>query len=185
MVEVIRQARQQSGGDVQGRYSDYTPEEAERICAWIASGRTLTAYCKQSGIGISTVYRWMVREGAFREAYAQAREDRTETQIEEIVDLSDEALVGSPTREQVEARKLAIDTRKWVIAKLNAKYSDQRQAPVASSVTFNIDLGQLSHSASPTVAQMATPTLGRALDSTSRQRQTECPVIDLDDSANN
>lgn len=58
-----------------GRPSDYSPEIADRICAWLAGGQSLRAFCRQPDTpAISTVCLWIVTREEFSEQYRRARE---------------------------------------------------------------------------------------------------------------
>lgn len=126
-----------------GRPSEYTPEQADSLCAWIAEGRSAKSWCRQNGRALVTVYRWLREHADFRARYAHAHEDRADSLADELVDLADGVAEG--TLEQVAAARLRIDTRKWVAAKMRpGKWGEQVSNTPKTSVTFNI--GVRSHS---------------------------------------
>ena len=42
-----------------GRPSEFSDIEADRICSWIAEGRSLKSYCRLEHRSMETVYRWL------------------------------------------------------------------------------------------------------------------------------
>lgn len=119
-----------------GRPTKYTVALAGEICGRLASGESLNGICRDEKMpGLTTVYRWIAADDAFRELYARAREDQADTLADEILDIADE----DPTTTVIEKtgqvafdsaaiahQKLRIDTRKWIAAKLKPKkYSDK------------------------------------------------------------
>lgn len=53
--------------------SEYSEEKTNQIIEYLIEGKTLTAACKSLGIGVSTVYHWMVEHDDFAERYDSAR----------------------------------------------------------------------------------------------------------------
>jgi len=131
-----------------GRPSDYTDEEADVICAWIAEGRSLRSYCRLEHRGMDTVYRWLRERRDFRERYARAHEDRADSLADEITDIADE--VASASMEEIQAARLRVDARKWVAAKLKpTKWGDYQTDTAKTNVVFNIGIGR-THAIAPT-----------------------------------
>lgn len=124
---------------MRGRPSDYTDEIAVQICSRIASGEPLVRICREEEMpGLSTVYRWLMEREQFRENYARAREDQADTLADEIQAIADETMAGRKTTtkangdvevvegDMIEHRKLRVDARKWIAAKLKPrKYGDK------------------------------------------------------------
>jgi len=124
---------------VMGRPSEYTQNEADRICAWIAEGRSLKSYCRLEGRSMETVYRWLREQRDFRERYARAHDDRADSLADEIVDIADDAALG--TMEQIQAARLRVDARKWVASKLKPLRWGEYQPVVAkTNITFNLGI---------------------------------------------
>lgn len=141
-----------------GRPSEYTEEEADRICAWIAEGRSLRSYCRLEHRGLDTVYRWLRERKDFRERYARAHDDRADSLADEIVDIADEAASGS--MEEIQAARLRVDARKWVAAKLKpTKWGDYQADTAKTNVIFNIGI-RSAHSQPPTIDCNPAPLLG-------------------------
>ena len=100
-----------------GAPTSYTPEKAEHICQGLIEGRKLTEICQDLGMPTtpSVIFRWRMRHPEFATLYAQARQEQTDAMGHEIVDIADKS-----TPETVHVDKLRVDSRKWVMARLNA-----------------------------------------------------------------
>ena len=92
-----------------------------------------------SKITLTTFYVWIKENESFQKSYNYAREIRSDILFEELIDIADNTEEGIITTEKptgVEIRKgdmeghrrLKIDTRKWVVSKMNPKkYGDNIQ----------------------------------------------------------
>ena len=92
---------------------------------------------ERSKITLTTFYVWIKENEAFEKSYNYAREIRSDILFEELIDIADTTEEGIITTEKptgIEIRKgdmeghrrLKIDTRKWVVAKMNPKkYGDK------------------------------------------------------------
>lgn len=109
-----------------GRPTLFTDELALEICERIANGRSLRSVCLDKDMPhMATVMRWIDDNSEFCEQYRRACEDRETTHFEEMLTIADEVL---PETAEVARAKLRIDTRKWVLARMNPKkYSDKQQ----------------------------------------------------------
>lgn len=109
-----------------GRPTLFNDELALEICERIANGRSLRSVCLDKDMpAISTVMDWLNNNDDFSEQYRRACEDRETTHFEEMLTIADEVL---PETAEVARAKLRIDTRKWVLARMNPKkYSDKQQ----------------------------------------------------------
>ena len=120
-----------------GRPSKYTDKLADKICQMIAQGQSVRSICaKKDMISMQTFFRWLRENDKFREQYAQACKERSYAQAEEIIDIADNAtndymekLEGDGyifNSENVQRSRLRIDTRKWLMSKMNPKvYGDK------------------------------------------------------------
>ena len=121
-----------------GRPSLYTPELAEIICEKLVSGQSLRKICRSRGMpAISAVMRWLIRHPEFEEQYARAREAQADTLADEILHIADTPKVGIKTKtvagvvettkgDMLEHRRLQVEARKWIAAKLKPKkYGDR------------------------------------------------------------
>lgn len=130
-----------------GRPSDYTEDMAIEICARLASGESLVRMCKADDMpSVSTVYRWIQAHEEFRDNYTRAREDQADTLADEILDIANTPVVGVKTKtnekgevettegDMIEHRRLQVDARKWIAAKLKPKkYGDKQQTEVTGA----------------------------------------------------
>jgi len=112
-----------------GRPSIYTKELADKICAELASGKSLRTICYAEGMpNAETVHRWVLedREG-FSKQYARAREIQAEVMFDEILEISDESdrVVDEGNEKKSSAyaqnQRLKVDSRKWYLSKVLPK----------------------------------------------------------------
>lgn len=120
-----------------GRPSKYTDKLADKICQMIAQGQSVRSICaKKDTISMQTFFRWLRENDKFREQYARACEERSYMHAEDIIEIADDAtndymekLEGDGyifNSENVQRSRLRIDTRKWLMSKLNPKvYGDK------------------------------------------------------------
>ena len=120
-----------------GRPSKYTDKLADKICQMIAQGQSVRSICaKKDIISMQTFFRWLRENDKFREQYARACEERSYMHAEDIIEIADNAtndymekLEGDGyifNSENVQRSRLRIDTRKWLMSKLNPKvYGDK------------------------------------------------------------
>lgn len=120
-----------------GRPSKYTDKLADKICQMIAQGQSVRSICaKKDMISMQTFFRWLRENDKFREQYARACEERSYVHAEDIIEIADNAtndymekLEGDGyifNSENVQRSRLRIDTRKWLMSKLNPKvYGDK------------------------------------------------------------
>lgn len=123
-----------------GAPSKRTPELEDALCEMIATGYSLVAACKECGVGMSTVFRWLSEAPDFREKYTHAREAQAEFYANQIVEIADEVEVQgvmTPDGEMdfrldataVARNKLRVEARKWVASKLlPKKYGDRLES---------------------------------------------------------
>lgn len=109
-----------------GRPSDYLPEVAADICSLLADGESLRSICKRPGMpNKATVFRWLRIHKEFCDQYAKATDSRADAVFEEMLDIADDAAEESAA---VAKARLQIDTRKWVLSRMNPKkYGDRIQ----------------------------------------------------------
>ena len=118
-----------------GRPERYTPELAAEICERIANGETLMCICEDAHIPHrATVTRWLTDETKtdFLEKYALARELQADNWADELVTIADDAAsdwikrgengeVSTLNHEHIARSKIRIETRQWLIERLNPK----------------------------------------------------------------
>ena len=112
-----------------GRPPIYTPELADEILLRLCDGESLRSITRDEGMpNFSTVYRWILKdEDGFSKQYARAREIQAANYADQVIEESINALgvaTGEPgTGEagaRVMAKKLHVDSLKWVAGKLDS-----------------------------------------------------------------
>jgi len=111
------------------------------IHAWIESGKTLRAYCRQEGKpSYGTVYDWLEADAEQNSRFAHAREIGEAQIAQECLEIADNTQLGviviekpdgtteTKRADMIEHRKLRIETRLKLLAKWNPKkYGDRVQ----------------------------------------------------------
>jgi hypothetical protein len=122
-----------------GRPSDYSEQIAEIICSRIGDGESLRHICANEDMpDRSTVLRWVIANEEFRDQYARAREFQADKLFDEILIIADTPMIGEKTKvmpdgktetikgDMIEHRRLQVDARKWMAARLAPKkYGDR------------------------------------------------------------
>jgi len=146
-----------------GRPSDYSLEVAHAICARMAAGETLLQICRDPAMPArSTAYLWTVVHPEFSDMYARARKALYEHWADELVDIAEDgrndwiererkdgSIEMTVDREHIQRSALRVDTRKWMLAKLQPKqYGDKvahtgpdGEGPIAVNLTATDDRG--------------------------------------------
>lgn len=118
-----------------GRPTLFTDELALEICERIANGRSLRSVCLDKDMpAMSTVMDWLNNNDDFSEQYRRACEDRETTHFEEMLTIADEVL---PETAEVARAKLRIDTRKWVLARMNPKNTATKGKTTTPTTPFH------------------------------------------------
>ena len=116
-----------------GRPSLYQPEVAEKICERLALGESLVEVCSDKAMpSLTTVYKWLNLFPEFTDRYARARLVQADVLFDEIIKIADTPVIGVKTitkpsgvetteGDMIEHRRLRVDARKWVAAKLAPK----------------------------------------------------------------
>lgn len=109
-----------------GRPSTFSPELAEEICSQIAQGKSLRAICRDPGMpSQNAVFTWVWQHASFHEKYARATFARTDVWAEEIIEIAEQAATFTDST-AVNAARLRVDARKWLMSRLNPrKYGDR------------------------------------------------------------
>lgn len=122
-----------------GRPTSFTQAMADTLCERLASGLSLRKICRNKAMpNKATVFRWLGQNAEFSDQYARAREAQADLYVDEMVDLSDTPQIGRKTKrtvdgklevmtaDMIEHRRLQIETRKWVAARMRPKkYGDK------------------------------------------------------------
>ncbi len=120
-----------------GRPSTYNTQISQLICERMIGGESLRGICRCDDMpGLSTVMGWLRVHEAFAEIYSRAREVQADAMFEELLDIADDnrndygvnddgESNGKLDRDHITRTKLRIDTRKWILARMNPKkYGD-------------------------------------------------------------
>jgi hypothetical protein len=109
-----------------------------RIFTRMSEGEALTSAIKTEAITYSVALRTIRTIPELREMYEQALEDRADKLAEEILSLADEdmpeGLKGAEAAAWVNKKRLQVDARKWIAAKLKPKrYGDRLEMEVTDN----------------------------------------------------
>jgi len=127
-----------------GHQTCYSDQLAIEVCERISLGESLASVCRDPKMpASSSVLEWVRQDRAgFAAHYARARELQAERMADELVAMADSVLgqPGHPAdHADVQAMRLAIDTRKWVLSKLLPKrYGDRLGVDSTGSLTIKI-----------------------------------------------
>lgn len=111
-------------------------EIVNRICEHISCGLSLRKALKEVKPTVSSItfYEWIDNDKEKLKQYARACEERTEAMADEIIEISDYSANDTittekgdmPDNEWINRSKLRVDTRKWLMSKLQPKkYGDK------------------------------------------------------------
>lgn len=159
----------------------YTPEEVaaakRKIIDEVAGGRSLEALLRED-IDLElpskgTVYAWLQEghknfDAVFLDGYAHARALRATQIFEEILEIADTPVDGTTTKyskangvevttaDMLGHRKLQVDARKWVLARMDSKrFGDKLETTLqgGDKPIETIDYGKLSPEALEEIAK--------------------------------
>ncbi|HFI6269077.1 TPA: DNA-binding protein [Escherichia coli] len=127
-----------------GRPHGYTEEKALEICELVADGQSINKISKMPGMPTrSTILKWFRDVPEFSDMYIRAKEIGFEVLADEIIDIADAA--ENIKKEELNRHHLMIETRKWLLAKLQPRKYGERvtqeivgsreEAPVQVEVT--------------------------------------------------
>ena len=106
---------------------EWTTEVEEEILSEIVAGKSIRHLVVEGSDNlpsVDTIYRRLATDTGFSERYTRAREMQQDTYAEEIVAIAD-GLHPSFVGKEADEKRLAIETRKWVMGKLRPKkYND-------------------------------------------------------------
>ena len=114
-------------------------DKADSLVEWITNGNTIAAWCRENGVGVSTVYDWTYKDDEFAGRIAHARELGEEVIAQQCLDIANAPVIGEETEEDETGkmkikrgdmlghRKLQIETRLKLLAKWNPKKWGEKQ----------------------------------------------------------
>lgn len=143
-------------------HAPYSPEERRRlvlaVIGMVRDGTPARRSCTACGVPMSVFYTWLEADPELVAAYEKARKMLYNHWAEDLIEIADtprEALIEKmkhdgfeiTRKDAIEHRRMQIDTRKWLLSKLEAgKYGDKVQVggasdlpPIQSSVTMTPD----------------------------------------------
>lgn len=136
-----------------GRPSAYSEEIARDICLRLMEGESLLAICADEAMPArSSVYLWLHENSEFSDKYARAREVQATTFFDEVHEISDNTMLGEKRTikpdgavevvqsDMIEHRRLRVDSRKWMAAKLAPrKYGDKLDVEHSGNLTVVVN----------------------------------------------
>lgn len=143
------------------RPTKYNKKVADKICKLIATTNMgLVKICKDKDMPSTvTVYAWLKNEKhkEFLNNYVRARETQQELLAEEILDIADNTeddiielnmndgtVSEKVNHENIHRSRLRVDTRKWLLSKLNPKkYGDRIQTDINDITKLRKDVSEL------------------------------------------
>jgi len=123
------------------RGDTYDKAIAQAICDRIAEGETLRDVCTSSRYfpNVATVYRWRLSHPEFADMMRIAREQWAETQADECIRIADDDTGdlledGKANTANVQRSRLQIETRRYLMGRLNPQYREKIQHDVSGKV---------------------------------------------------
>lgn len=107
-----------------GRPTMYSDDLAKEIFKKISLGRSVHKICQEDGMpSRQTFYRWLGEYDDFSDNYRKALELRQDYHFDEMLEIAD---LVEEDNVKIQKAKLMIDTRKWVLSRMNPKkYGDK------------------------------------------------------------
>lgn len=135
------QGRKEGAKKRRGRHSTYNETIATKICTLVSEGLSVRKVCEMEGMPSRyTVYKWISQYDDFANRYARAKTLGSEALADEILEIADdgtndwmekhdkngEHIGWQLNGEHVQRSRLRVDTRKWLLAKLQpTKYGER------------------------------------------------------------
>lgn len=132
-------------------------EVIEAVLNGVDDGKSLAQICREIDFPRKTFEGWLDGDPDLAARYARARENRAEKIFEQILEISDNPKMGTietakewgtevQTRDMIEHRRLQVDSRKWMLARMHPrKYGDRLALDHAGKIDTNApDLTKLS-----------------------------------------
>lgn len=101
---------------------EFNDDLASAICERLADGESLRSICRGDDMpNKATVFRWLAANKSFSDQYARAMEARADSHADDLVDIADDPTIDANDK------RVRIDARKWVAAKLRPKVYGDKQ----------------------------------------------------------
>lgn len=120
-------------------------EYLDKLCEWMAQGRTIAAFCREHSIGRGALDKWVLKSPEeTRERLARARDLGCDALAEETLEIADKeperGVDGRIDQGDVADRKLKIWTRQQLISKWSPKkYGDRQQVEYSGGVVHKME----------------------------------------------
>lgn len=135
------------------RPTSYNETVARDICVRLMEGESLASICADEDMPArSSVYLWLHDNSEFSDRYARAREVQATTFFDEVQQISDNTMLGEKRTikpdgtieivqaDMIEHRRLRVDARKWMAARLAPKkYGDKIDHEHSGSLTVVVN----------------------------------------------
>lgn len=116
-------AAKRTGKRVSAKPDDELGLIKSMICDWLAQGKSLAGYCRETCTSYSAVMEWLKADPEFQDNYARAREESGHADADAVTDIKERMLKGEITPEMA---RVAIDAAKWSAGKRQPKkYGDK------------------------------------------------------------
>lgn len=139
-----------------GRPPKKANEVNQRICQFISLGYSNRQAAEAVGIDRSTLYDWLAQDSEFSDQYAKACEKRCHHWADEINEIADDGLNDWVEREKehgemhlvfngehFQRSRLRVDTRKWLLSKLQPKkYGEKLDVEHSGGINITVTIGE-------------------------------------------
>lgn len=89
----------------------------DELCDWHAAGRTITSFCRDYGLAISVVYRWLDEVPGAEARFARARNSAIRSTEHDMQDIADDDRRDWVNPQAVARDKLRVWTRQQLLAR--------------------------------------------------------------------
>ena len=124
----------------------FKQDVADSVCALLSEGKSLREAAKSSGTTFQSVLRWVDANASFSEQYAHARQLGYLHLADEIITIADTPQMGVKSTlkatgmeitegDMIEHRRLQVDARKWMLAKMLPKVYGDKQTIELNDIT--------------------------------------------------
>ena len=134
VIEVILKGKPRMG-----RPPEPLPEKLpDQLCAWISRGKTLASWCRHNDITLRTVRCWLAKDLEFASRYARACEEGYDAMADRLLAVARRPVLFA---EDVNQRRLEIDTYKWWLARRSRRYNEKVQVEHEGNLNVTVLTG--------------------------------------------
>jgi hypothetical protein len=123
------------------------PHIIDAVLDAVASGRTVTAACKQNLIDPAKLHSWVMRDPLLQERYDEARKIQAEVMLDEMIEISNDGAndtyidargVARTDFDVVQRSRLRLEQRRWQMSKVNPhRFGDKLAVDQKVETTVN------------------------------------------------